>query len=320
MTTSSNDPYGTAGSGTSGGLDDLSATTSPEAPALDQSSGYSGTTDYPATGYAETPATGTDDYSSPSSDASTKDVAKDETLKVKDTAVQQTQQVAETAKQQASEVVSDAKFQAQALLGETRSQLSDQALSQRDRATDTLRSFGSELRTMAEQGGQSGLASSLAKQGSELTDKAATFLSERDPAQLLDELRSLARRRPGAFLVGAALAGVVAGRVSRGAIDARRDDSSDPSGDQSAYGYVGGQSTYGQASYGQPAYGQASYGQATYGQPSYGQTAPADPAAYGQPTYGADPAAAGWGAGGVAAADPLDGSQEGYDPNAGGRL
>jgi len=312
MTTSSNDPYGAAGSDDPLGLADDTLAGSETSPP-DQSSGYSGTADYTGTPPAYP---GTSDYSSPSGDAGTKDVAKDESLKVKDTAVQQTQQVAETAKQQAGEVASDAKFQAQALMGETKSQLSDQAQSQRDRASDTLRSFGSELRSMADQGGQSGLATSLARQGSELTERAADFLSDRDPAQLLDELRNMARRRPGAFLVGAALAGVVAGRVSRGAIDARRDDSSGQSAGLTDYGYQGGyqggQSTYGQASYDQPVYGQS----------SYGQPAPSGVPAYGDPTYGTDPAAAGWSAGAPAetyGTDPTA-DQEGYDPNTGGRL
>ena len=52
-------------------------------------------------------------------------------------------------------------------------------------------------------------------------------LEGREPADLLDELRSVARRRPAVFLVGALAAGVVAGRLTRGV----KDESSDsPSG------------------------------------------------------------------------------------------
>ena len=39
-------------------------------------------------------------------------------------------------------------------------------------------------------------------------------------ADLLDDIRSFARRKPGAFLLGAAVAGIVAGRMFRGAKDA----------------------------------------------------------------------------------------------------
>lgn len=52
-------------------------------------------------------------------------------------------------------------------------------------------------------------------------------LDEREPSELLDELRRFARRRPGAFLLGAFAAGAVAGRVARGAKDA---DSGEPAG------------------------------------------------------------------------------------------
>jgi len=55
--------------------------------------------------------------------------------------------------------------------------------------------------------------------------KVADWLSEREPADLLEEARSLARRRPGAFLVGAALAGVIIGRLTRGVVDATRGPS-----------------------------------------------------------------------------------------------
>jgi hypothetical protein len=41
-------------------------------------------------------------------------------------------------------------------------------------------------------------------------------LQNREPADLLEEVRSYARRKPGTFLLGAALAGVVAGRLTSG--------------------------------------------------------------------------------------------------------
>jgi hypothetical protein len=43
---------------------------------------------------------------------------------------------------------------------------------------------------------------------------------------VLEEVRSFARRRPGTFLLAAAAAGLVAGRLTRGAVDDKRDTSS----------------------------------------------------------------------------------------------
>ncbi|HKC26518.1 MAG TPA: hypothetical protein VKB75_00770, partial [Jatrophihabitans sp.] len=44
------------------------------------------------------------------------------------------------------------------------------------------------------------------------------------PGDLVDELRRFARRRPGAFLMGALAAGVVAGRLGRGVVAAHTED------------------------------------------------------------------------------------------------
>ena len=206
MTTTPNDPYGSSGYGEG---ESTSAT--------DYSS------DFEASAGASDFSTGT---SSSGASSSTTEAAKSEAMNVKDTTAQATSQVAETAKQQAGQVAGDVKEQASQLANETKNQLSDQAISQRDRAADTLRSMGSEFRTMADSSEQSGIAAQLARQGADLSEQAADFLAQREPSELLDEFRDFARRRPGGFLVGAALAGVVVGRLSRGAKSARSDDSS----------------------------------------------------------------------------------------------
>jgi hypothetical protein len=69
---------------------------------------------------------------------------------------------------------------------------------------------------MAANGGQTGVASEFARQAADRLHGAASWLEKREPADLLNEARNFARRRPGAFLIGAAVAGLVAGRVTRG--------------------------------------------------------------------------------------------------------
>jgi hypothetical protein len=59
----------------------------------------------------------------------------------------------------------------------------------------------------------------VARQAADRADRVADWLGEREPGDLVEEVRSLARRRPGAFLLGAALAGVVVGRLTRGVVD-----------------------------------------------------------------------------------------------------
>ena len=70
---------------------------------------------------------------------------------------------------------------------------------------------------MAEsQQGESGMAADLARQGASRLDAAASWLENRQPGEILDEVRSFARRRPGAFIAGAAILGLVGGRMTRG--------------------------------------------------------------------------------------------------------
>jgi hypothetical protein len=104
-------------------------------------------------------------------------------------------------------------------------QAHEQSRAQKDKAASGLRSLGAELQSMANgQGGQSGLATDLAQQASAKVQDLAGWLDQREPGELLEEVRALARRKPGTFLLGALAAGVVAGRLTRGAVDATRSD------------------------------------------------------------------------------------------------
>jgi hypothetical protein len=79
---------------------------------------------------------------------------------------------------------------------------------------------------MSEKSDGNGMVPEVARQASERTRAVASWLAEREPGDLLAEVRTFARRKPGLFLAGAALAGVVVGRLTRGAIAAQSDDSS----------------------------------------------------------------------------------------------
>jgi hypothetical protein len=142
------------------------------------------------------------------------EAARDQAGQLKDTAVEASQQVAGTTKEKASDVASDVRQQARRLAGETRDELAEQAGRQRDRAVDGLRSVGEELRGMAEHG-QSGWGTRLARQGAEFSEQAADFLRDRGAGDLLNEVRKVARKRPGTFLLAGVIAGVTAGRLSR---------------------------------------------------------------------------------------------------------
>lgn len=133
-------------------------------------------------------------------------------------------ELAQTAAGQAKEVAGEAKAQARNLVGEARDQLRGHASEQHRSAVSNLRALGDELRSMAGNSEQSGVATELVSQAADRTHGAADWLDGRKPEDLLDELRRVARRRPGAFLLGALAAGVVAGRLTRGAVAVHSDD------------------------------------------------------------------------------------------------
>lgn len=150
-------------------------------------------------------------------DADTKEQAK----QAAGTAADESKHVAGVARDEAAHVAQDAKAQAQNLMNEARTQLDDQSRTQRDKLVTTLQTFSDDLERMASgQGGGSGMATDVARQLADRTRSLSSHLEGREPAELLQEVRDFARRKPGTFLLGALAAGVVAGRVTRGAKDA----------------------------------------------------------------------------------------------------
>ena len=158
--------------------------------------------------------------------SSTTQAAKDEASSVARTAADSGGQVADTAKQEGQRVVSEAVGQARNLVGEARAQVAQQATSQQSKAISTVRSLSDELQTMASSSDQSGLASELVRQAATRVQQMADFLESREPQDLVEDARNFARRKPGVFLLGAAAAGLAAGRLTRAGVDIKRDTSS----------------------------------------------------------------------------------------------
>jgi hypothetical protein len=144
-----------------------------------------------------------------------KEAVKGDASDVARTAKDSAQGVAETAKAEAANVASEVKSNAKDLLYQARSDLTQQAGTQQQKVADGLRSISDELHAMARASDQPGVASDLVRQVAERSTSAATWLDGRDPGSLLNEVKSFARQRPGTFLLLAAGAGVLAGRLSR---------------------------------------------------------------------------------------------------------
>ncbi|KAA1427305.1 hypothetical protein [Nocardioides antri] len=138
------------------------------------------------------------------------------------TAADEGAQLADKAKTEAQSVATDAKEQARNLVDEARSQVEEQSRGQLDNLVSTLQTFADDLERMVRgEGANAGMAQDIVTQVSEKARGISSQLRGQEPAQVLDQARDFARRRPGTFLLGALVAGVVAGRVTRGAKDAK---------------------------------------------------------------------------------------------------
>lgn len=151
--------------------------------------------------------------------------AKEQAAAVGQGAAEAGQQVVATAKDEAHHVAAETTNQAKDLLHQTRSELTDQAGAQQQRLAAGLRALGDELESMTRHSEQPGAATNLAKQAASKSRDVASWLEAREPGHVVRDVQDFARQRPGVFLLLAAGAGVVAGRLGRGIKDAGTDDS-----------------------------------------------------------------------------------------------
>jgi hypothetical protein len=128
------------------------------------------------------------------------------------------QDVARTAADRASTVAGEAKDEARGLARTAKDEVSGQLDTQRGRLAGVLRTTGDELGSAHD--GHSQLTTELTRRASDQARLVADYLDDHGPQDILEDVRSFARRRPGTFLVLAAAAGVVAGRVLRGVAQA----------------------------------------------------------------------------------------------------
>jgi hypothetical protein len=127
--------------------------------------------------------------------------------------------VTQTAKEEARAVASEVSTQARRVAGDLREQVRDRAQQQHGTMVTGLRRAADELRDMSGDRADSparNLVTSLADR----THRFADELDKRGPEGVLTEVQDFARRRPGTFLLAAAAAGFVVGRVGKSVFSA----------------------------------------------------------------------------------------------------
>jgi hypothetical protein len=143
--------------------------------------------------------------------------AKGQAKQAAGTAADEGKRVAGVAQDQVKNVAAEAQSQLRSLLDDATSQVDEQSKAQKSRLAETVRTFGDDLESMRGEARDGGIAAQVVQQVADQARGLASHLDERDPSELLDDVRRFARRRPGTFLLGALAAGIVVGRVTRGA-------------------------------------------------------------------------------------------------------
>lgn len=124
-------------------------------------------------------------------------------------------EVVGTATEQAAAVAGEARQQAGAVAGDLRERVTDQMESQVQRGAGALRQWADDLAGLADHTYRDSPAKSLVAQAADRGHRAADYLDTRGAKGLVDDMQDFARRRPGAFLGGAVLAGFAVGRLAK---------------------------------------------------------------------------------------------------------
>jgi len=125
-----------------------------------------------------------------------------------------------TAKEQIGNVAQEAAGQAKHLWSQASSDITDQATQQTQRLTSNIRQLAEHLTGMADNGESGSPAQSLVREAGQRAHGVADYLDGRAPGDFLTDIQQFGRRRPGAFLVGAAVAGFLTGRLVKAAKNA----------------------------------------------------------------------------------------------------
>jgi gas vesicle protein len=140
-------------------------------------------------------------------------------------------QLADTVKSQAGEVKDELLGSGRSLVDDARSRLTAEAQAVPERAADSLRSLGEEVQALAE--GRPEEAPTVTKYVWRAADgfygaadrlhAMADDIQERGFTGVLDDVQTFARRRPGVFLLGAAVIGFGVGRYVKAEAAERRE-------------------------------------------------------------------------------------------------
>ncbi|MGW0842826.1 hypothetical protein ACWD26_22250 [Streptomyces sp. NPDC002787] len=124
-------------------------------------------------------------------------------------------EIAGTATEQVKTVAGQAREQAGAAVRDLRERVSEQADSQAKRGAANVRQWADDLAGLAEKADSDSPAQRLIAEVAERGRRAADYVDQQGVEGLVGDVQDFARRRPGAFLGGAALTGFAVGRLAK---------------------------------------------------------------------------------------------------------
>ena len=144
------------------------------------------------------------------------DEAKEAASNVAGQAATKAGNVADEAKAQAGELAGTAAQKASDVVGTARDELRQRATSEAESVGQRLHAVADELRAMSRASTDNGgTVAPIVGDLAERVDHGAQRLANGDVDQVLEDVKRFARNRPGTFLLGAAGAGFVVGRLLR---------------------------------------------------------------------------------------------------------
>jgi len=138
---------------------------------------------------------------------------------------EQLRQVGDAVREQVSEITDEVATQGRRVVDDAKATLHQQAQTETERIADALRKVGDQLTGMLSgQAPEDGPVREYVEQASAKVNEFAGRLQQRGFDGVVSDAERFARRRPGVFLLGAAAAGALVGRMLRGVKADKQDD------------------------------------------------------------------------------------------------
>lgn len=141
------------------------------------------------------------------------------------TASGQSKEVAGVVREQATQLTQELSTQGRELYLETRRQVQDQAQTQTEGLAQALHRWGWETQALVDgRPEEAGAVGECARQAADKLHELASEIEIRGVSGLVEELQDFGRRRPGAFMLGAAMIGFGGARLVRSGKGANDED------------------------------------------------------------------------------------------------